>query len=248
MKIQGTSLVCYNEITKKATVKIDLTKAVCIEDNCDPHTPATNGGSPSKHSRKPSYDDEPGAIYNVERSFTITFQDGERISFFADTDAEKATWYKTIEEAVSSKVPAAPMWAQIALAVIKSKRSSSSSTPATPAKPTSTEASTRRAPLEKNSVTGSSRRVAPPTLAEEATATNTPDREMRTYPRGAAGPTPVQTNSVKGSSSNLPRLQSILTNPHVQTPSTSSVGRVPGRAVVTSIPQRSRHGHQASMN
>ena len=36
--------------------------------------------------------DDFDAMYGVERSFRIIFPDNQEVSFFADTDAEKAAW------------------------------------------------------------------------------------------------------------------------------------------------------------
>ncbi len=175
MKLQGTSLTCYNEVTKKAIVKIDVSQASLLEDNTDPVT------------RKGSVDEDEGdEQYSVERSFRITFKDGERISFFADTDAEKERWLKELHIAITSDGSSAPMWAQLALAMIKERETQKKTAPTKAAAP-----NVAKSTLERSA--SSQRRIAPPTLAEE-TAAGTPDREMRTSstaPRPQAVNTPV---------------------------------------------------------
>ena len=125
-------MVCYNEVTKKPTVKIDLSKAICVEDNTDPVTKNAEGSIRSKTPtgldgragsrltvRSMNMDEEPDESYNVERSFRITFADGERISFFADTDEDKAKWIKVLTGITETPVPPNPMWAQVALEMLK---------------------------------------------------------------------------------------------------------------------------------
>lgn len=262
MKLQGSSLVCFNEITKKAIVKIDLQKAILLEDNTDPVTPAltpatsqgtSTPGSGRAQSRagrsQSSYDEEEDEQYSVERSFRITFADGERISFFADTDGEKDQWLKKLDEVVSSEAPSAPMWAQIASTLIK-QREKEASQPQVPAKTTaalqgnSGSTGPKRIPSGNRSL-ASQRRIPPPTLKEEAAnVTGTPDREM------------------KGPAVGMPRPQSLLVGSHAsfsrpgqpamqQTPSRMQQPRVrPGAPQTPSgipVPQRVRHGHSASV-
>jgi hypothetical protein len=116
MKVQGVHLIGFNEITKKATVKIDLSKAISIEENKDP----------VKNSRG-NYnddDDELDETYHVERSFRITFQDGEKIFFFADSDEEMHRWLKALSKIVgNSSIPAQCAWAQAALELTRSTKS-----------------------------------------------------------------------------------------------------------------------------
>ena len=64
-------LVAFNDVTKKATATIELSKAIRLEDDND-------------------RDDE--SLYGVERSFRLFFPNNEEIVFFADTDDEKNKW------------------------------------------------------------------------------------------------------------------------------------------------------------
>lgn len=254
----GSSLVCFNEITKKAIVKIDLQKATMLEDNTDPVTPAltpatsqgtSTPGSGRAQSRagrsQSSYDEEEDEQYSVERSFRITFADGERISFFADTDGEKEQWMKKLDEVVSSEATAAPMWAQIALTLMKQREKEAAqpvSAKATPASQGHNVSSGNKRVPSGNRSLASQRRVPPPTLTEEATGT--PDREMR------------------GPAMGMPRPQSLLASSHAsfqrpgqpavqQTPSRVQQPRIrPGAPQTPSgipVPQRIRHGHSASV-
>jgi hypothetical protein len=76
-------------VTKRATVTIDLRKAVAVEDIPDPRdrilTPSSAQTSTS------SFDDYEG-LYGVERSFRLRFQKNMEILFFTDTDEEKERW------------------------------------------------------------------------------------------------------------------------------------------------------------
>ncbi|KAJ9474581.1 PH domain-containing protein [Pseudozyma hubeiensis] len=129
VQAQGQHLICYNAVTKKPTVKIDLSKAVCIEEVGN-HVNAGSMIFPSGASQAlgrsrtmASYattatlaeEEDADANYHVERSFRITFADGERISFFADTEAEKSQWVKVISDIIESEVPPNPLWAQALL-------------------------------------------------------------------------------------------------------------------------------------
>lgn len=105
-------MIGFNEITKKPTVKIDLSKAVSVEENHDP----TKGDS----SQRRSDDEELDEAYHVERSFRVTFKDGERIFFFADTDREVREWMSALKKIVgNAQIPQQCLWAQVALDMIK---------------------------------------------------------------------------------------------------------------------------------
>lgn len=122
VKLQGSHLIGYNEITKKPTVKIDLSKAVSIEENSNP----VNKGD----ARRMDVDDEElDETYHVERSFRLTFKDGERIFFFADTDDEVRQWMGAMGKIVgNAKLPPQCLWAQMALEVIRSSSTSKQAT------------------------------------------------------------------------------------------------------------------------
>ncbi|SNX83993.1 uncharacterized protein MEPE_02701 [Melanopsichium pennsylvanicum] len=137
VQAQGQYLICFNAITKKPTVKIDLTKAVCVEELGN-HLNAGSMIFPSATSQAmgrsrtmASYvttatlgeDEDADANYHVDRSFRITFADGERITFFADTEGEKSQWVKVISDVIGSEVPPNPLWAQALLEGMGSKTS-----------------------------------------------------------------------------------------------------------------------------
>jgi hypothetical protein len=82
-------LVAFNDVTKKVTATINLKNAIAVEDNQDPHS---NPKSPASGVTSRSRHDEYDGIYGVERSFRLIFPDDEEITFFADTDEEKARW------------------------------------------------------------------------------------------------------------------------------------------------------------
>ncbi|CDU22310.1 uncharacterized protein SPSC_00940 [Sporisorium scitamineum] len=137
VQAQGQHLICFNAVTKKPTVKIDLSKAVCVEELGN-HVNAGSMIFPSGASQTlgrsrtmASYattatlaeEEDADANYHVDRSFRITFADGERISFFADTEAEKSKWVKVISDVIESEVPPNPLWAQAILEEISSRAS-----------------------------------------------------------------------------------------------------------------------------
>lgn len=116
VKAQGAHLIGFNEITKKPTVKIDLSKAISIEENHDPH---------KKTGGKAFNDDEEefDETYHVERSFRITFKDGERIFFFADTDEEMHRWLNALGKIVgNAQIPKQFAWSQLALDLQRMRR------------------------------------------------------------------------------------------------------------------------------
>lgn len=116
VKAQGAHLIGFNEITKKPTVKIDLSKAVSIEENHDPHKKT---GGKAYNDDEEEFDE----TYHVERSFRITFKDGERIFFFADTDEEMHRWLDALSRIVGdSQIPPQCAWSQLALDMLRSKR------------------------------------------------------------------------------------------------------------------------------
>jgi len=76
LRVIGSNLVAFNDVTKRATATIDLKKAIAVEDN-------------EKSQLSP---DEYDGAYGVERSFRLIFPQHQEIIFFADTDEEKAKW------------------------------------------------------------------------------------------------------------------------------------------------------------
>lgn len=89
----GASLVAYNDITKKPTAKIDLRKAVQVEDETMSLLSSSGGETspktPQVLRRRSSF----SALSGIEHSFRIVFlRPEEEISFYADTAEEKKRW------------------------------------------------------------------------------------------------------------------------------------------------------------
>lgn len=87
-RIIGANMVAFNDVTKRAITTIDLRKAVSLHDDQE-----KNMRTPASHASSNSYDDEFDGPCGVERSFKLFFPGNQRISFFADTEADKAKWY-----------------------------------------------------------------------------------------------------------------------------------------------------------
>ncbi|KAF6766870.1 protein of unknown function DUF1709 [Kalmanozyma brasiliensis GHG001] len=135
---QGQHLICFNAVTKKPTVKIDLSKAVCIEElgnHVNAGSMVLSSGASQVLGRSRTMascataatlaeEEDADANYHVERSFRITFADGERITFFADTEGEMAQWVKVISDIIGSEVPSNPLWAQALLEAVGSQMTS----------------------------------------------------------------------------------------------------------------------------
>ena len=81
-------MVAFNDVTKRAITTLDLKKAVGIYDDQE-----RNMRTPASHTSSTSYDDEFDGPCGVEKSFKLLFPGDQRISFFADTEADKARWY-----------------------------------------------------------------------------------------------------------------------------------------------------------
>ena len=82
-------MVAFNDVTKRATVTIDLRKAVTVEDIPDPRDRVA---TPSSAQTSTSSFDEYEGLYCVERSFRLRFERDQEILFFTDTDEEKERW------------------------------------------------------------------------------------------------------------------------------------------------------------
>lgn len=216
VQAQGQYMICFNAVTKKPTVKIDLSKAVCIEELGN----HVNTGSmifPSGASQAlgrsrtmASYattatladQEDADANYHVDRSFRITFADGERITFFSDTEADKSQWVKVISDIIGSEVPPNPLWAQALLEGIGSQSMGSINNGAR--KPSQQMLQSRKAV---------------PTVLEEGPTT----------PPSAL--TPVATTCTPGTRSEVPVLDlaSRISN-HATTTQSSTPSRLPIRA------------------
>ncbi|PWN40987.1 hypothetical protein IE81DRAFT_325080 [Ceraceosorus guamensis] len=195
VKAQGAHLIGYNEITKKPTVKIDLSKAVAVEGSWDPHSRSPGPHTPSTISmsaRAKSFvaaveDEEPDEAYHVERSFRITFADGERINFFADTDEQKEQWLACFERMISQEIPPNPMWAQVALELIRahhlSKAQNAAMANGAPDKDTSRDMVASDRAGRQPSQLSKQGRIIPPTVREESpTLQGTPVRPTSQLP------------------------------------------------------------------
>lgn len=80
-------MVAFNDVTKRAITTIDLKKAISLYDDQE-----RNMKTPASYTSSNSYDDEFDGPCGVERSFKLLFPGNQRISFFADTEADKAKW------------------------------------------------------------------------------------------------------------------------------------------------------------
>lgn len=88
-RVIGANLVAFNDVTKRATVTIDLRKAIAVEDISDPRERVL---SPSSAQTSTSSFDEYESLYCVERSFRLRFERNLEILFFTDTAEEKERW------------------------------------------------------------------------------------------------------------------------------------------------------------
>ena len=121
LRVIGSNLVAFNDVTKRATATINLKKALAVEDG---QNPGMNATSPS--SQFGSRYDEYEGLYGVERSFRLVFPDDE-ILFFADTDEEKSRWLVLVLlsfylmlffrldvlRALVGHIPPHPLWAEL---------------------------------------------------------------------------------------------------------------------------------------
>ncbi|THU85048.1 hypothetical protein K435DRAFT_732682 [Dendrothele bispora CBS 962.96] len=106
LRVIGANLVAFNDVTKKVTATINLKNATAVEDNqANPMSPASGVTSRSRY-------DEYDGLYGVERSFRLLFPDDEEITFFADTDEEKARWLEVLR-ALVGHIPPHPLWAEL---------------------------------------------------------------------------------------------------------------------------------------
>ena len=117
--------MAFNDVTKRAITTVDLKKAVSLYDDQE-----RNMKTPASHASSSSYDDEFDGPCGVERSFKLLFPGNQKISFFADTEADKARWYvhsdqiyPTIAQthsprmdilgALVGRIPPNPLWAEL---------------------------------------------------------------------------------------------------------------------------------------
>ncbi|KAI0301574.1 hypothetical protein B0F90DRAFT_1925455 [Multifurca ochricompacta] len=108
-RVIGANLVAFNDVTKRATVTIDLRKAVAVEDIPNPRDRVL---SPSSAQTSLSGFDEYEGLYGVERSFRLRFQRNLDILFFTDTDEEKEKWLEVLR-ALIGRIPPNHLWAEL---------------------------------------------------------------------------------------------------------------------------------------
>ncbi len=81
--------MAYNDVTKRAIASIDLRKATAVVD-LDESKDARSPGSVA--TVRSTFDDGECGGTNVDRAFRLHFA-ADDITFYADTDQEKADWY-----------------------------------------------------------------------------------------------------------------------------------------------------------
>ncbi|KAF8160762.1 hypothetical protein B0H34DRAFT_697981 [Crassisporium funariophilum] len=111
LRVIGSNLVAFNDVTKKATATIDLKKAIAVEDDQEARSNALSPSS-GNGNRGSRYADEYDGLYGVERSFRLLFPEDQEIIFFADTDEEKAKWLEVLR-ALVGHIPPHPLWAEL---------------------------------------------------------------------------------------------------------------------------------------
>ncbi|KIY64316.1 hypothetical protein CYLTODRAFT_457308 [Cylindrobasidium torrendii FP15055 ss-10] len=106
LRVIGSNLVAYRGGSSKpiVTATISLKKAIAVED------PQARSLAMSPASRNRYYDEYDGV--NVEHSFRLVFPEGESISFYADTEEEKARWLQVLN-ALVGHIPPHPVWAEL---------------------------------------------------------------------------------------------------------------------------------------
>ncbi|KAG8734474.1 Bud site selection protein bud4 [Ceratobasidium sp. 414] len=102
LRVIGSNLVAYNDITGRAIATIDLKRALAVEDDQQPLPP---NAIPGRRPRDESH-------LAVERSFRLIFGDDDDIAFFADTEEEKAEWLRILRALVGN-IPPHPLWAEL---------------------------------------------------------------------------------------------------------------------------------------
>lgn len=98
MRIVGLNLVCYNEVTRRPTTRIDLVQVMSV-DECGP----TAGNA--EHSVTGD------GAFPVPHSFCLSFRDGEKIYLFADSQESMHDWVRILRNIVAHKLTPPPAWA-----------------------------------------------------------------------------------------------------------------------------------------
>ncbi|GAA5890267.1 hypothetical protein JCM8208_002757 [Rhodotorula glutinis] len=105
VKLRGSTLVPYNEVTKRSHVEINLAQVVAVED--------LNAPSSTSRAAVRDDDDDDDSMSRMDHSFRLAFEDGNRIDYFADSYAIKAKWLEVLAAVVGKDgdKKTAPDWA-----------------------------------------------------------------------------------------------------------------------------------------
>lgn len=177
MRIVGLNLVCYNEVTRRPTTRIDLVQVVSV-DECGPaaanaeHSAANDGAFPVPHS------------------FCLSFRDGEKIYLFADTHESMLDWVRILRNIVAHKLTPPPAWALATVEAAQARahaRGPPSKAPKPPPNPPTAPASSQAhvAPPPPPS------RSLPPTPSSPPPTAATPAPPVGATRRQAASQSPV---------------------------------------------------------
>ncbi|GAA6035154.1 hypothetical protein JCM8097_006392 [Rhodosporidiobolus ruineniae] len=108
IKLRGSTLVLYSEVTKKSHVEINLALVASIADLNVPSMP-----TPGSATSRTDYPEDDDPLSRMEHSFRLVFKDGNRIDFYADNADVKRVWLEKLNEVVgkpeNKKTP--PEWA-----------------------------------------------------------------------------------------------------------------------------------------
>uniref|UniRef100_A0A0K3CJM1 5'-deoxynucleotidase n=1 Tax=Rhodotorula toruloides TaxID=5286 RepID=A0A0K3CJM1_RHOTO len=106
VKLRGSTLVPYSEVTKRSHVEINLALVSQIEDL----NVATVQSPKSRASR---FEDEDEDLSRMDNSFRLIFKYGNRIDFYADSPEAKSTWLSVLSVVVGKEdgKKAPPEWA-----------------------------------------------------------------------------------------------------------------------------------------
>lgn len=132
MRLKGSNLIAFNEVTHKAHAVIDLTKAIRLQDPEDLMGEGTPASVPAtrkhthaaSHQRTLSREDDDDPFGDRPNSFRLVFEDEVSIDFFADSAREKAKWIAALSRVVGSDgkpTKSAPLWAQMLLSANKAR-------------------------------------------------------------------------------------------------------------------------------
>lgn len=147
MRLQGTRLIAFNEITHKPHAILELAQAERLEDpeaTDEPSTPANTAATPSTatssppsatrpkavtgsgHRRTLSMEDDDDPFSARPHSFRLVFTDESFVDFFADDGEEKLRWLRVLKPIVNVGVKKGmagppPVWAQVLKQMNKQK-------------------------------------------------------------------------------------------------------------------------------